>query len=111
VDIPASAVRLRIYVGEDKWHGDQKLYEAIALKARHVRLAGATVVHGTFGFGRSTRLHTAKVLFSEDLPIVIEIVDAEYKIKAFLDLLCEVPDIGLITVEPVTVVRCGPDVG
>lgn len=111
MDIPASAARLRIFVGEDKWHGDRRLYEAIALKARQSQLAGAAIFRGTLGFGRSTRLHTEEALLSGDLPIVIEIVDAASKIKAFVDLLCEVPDIGLMTVEPVTVVRCGPKIG
>ena len=107
MDIPTDAVRLRLYVGEDKRHGDRTLYEAIALKARDLRLAGVTVVRGTLGFGRSTRLHTAKVLFSEDLPMTIEIIDAESKINAFLDLLQDVPDIGLVTLERVTVIRGG----
>ncbi len=111
MDVPASAVRLRIFVGEDKRHGDRLPYEAITLKARQSHLAGAAIVRGTLGFGRSARLHTAEVLFSEDMPMVIEIVDAEIKIKAFVELLCEVPDIGLMTVEPMTVVRCGPEIG
>lgn len=108
MDIPKDAVRLRLYVGEDKKQGDRSLYEAIALKARELHLAGATVVHGTLGFGRSTRLHTSKVLFSEDLPVVIDIVDSRSKIQSFLDLLKDVANIGLVTVEPVTVVPTGP---
>ena len=83
--IPEDGYLLRIFVGEsDQWHG-RPLYEAIVLKARELHLAGATVLRGPMGFGRSSRLHTAKILrLSEDLPLVIEIVDAEERIRAFL---------------------------
>ena len=76
------AVLLRVFVGEDKRHGDMPLYEAIALKAREMHLLGATVLNGRLGFGRSTRLHTTRALLSEDLPLVIEIVDEAEKIDA-----------------------------
>ena len=105
MDVPGDAILLRIFVGEDKTHAGRPLHEAIALKAREMHLAGATVLHGTLGFGHSTRLHTASVLFSRDLPVVIEIVDTKPKIDAFVDLLRGIPQIGLITLERVTVVQ------
>jgi len=85
MQIPSDAVLLRIFFGEDDKSGRVPLYEAIVLKAREMHLAGATVLRGPMGFGKSSRLHTTKVLrLSEDLPIIIEIVDAEEKIDAFL---------------------------
>jgi PII-like signaling protein len=85
MQIPRDAVLLRIFLGEDDKAGRQPLYEAIVLKAREMHLAGATILRGPMGFGRSSRLHTTKILrLSEDLPIVIEIVDAQEKIDAFL---------------------------
>ncbi len=106
MDVNQEIVRLRIYLGEDKRHGDLPLYEAIIAQARKLHLAGATVVHGTEGFGHSTRLHTADVLFSEDLPVVIEIIDNTEKIDRLISVLDQLGDIGLITYERVTVLRC-----
>jgi len=84
------------------------LYEAIVLKAREMHLAGATVLRGPMGFGKSSRLHTTKVLrLSEDLPIIIEIVDAEEKIEAFLPELEKIMGSGLVTLEKVKVIRYG----
>ena len=100
------AVRLRIYLGEDKRHGDLPLYQAIVARARRLRIAGAMVVRGTEGFGHSTRLHTSDVLFSEDLPVLIEIVDRAQRVDELLSALDQVGDIGLITYERVTVLRC-----
>ncbi len=100
--------RLRIYLGEEKRHGERPLYEAIVLKARQLHLAGATVVRGTLGYGRSTRLHSLQVLFSEDMPVVIEIVDGAQQIAAFVPLLRGFRDIGLVTCEPVEVQLCAP---
>lgn len=101
---------LRIYIGEsDRWH-HSPLYEAIVLKAREKGLAGATVLRGPMGFGASSRLHTAKVLrLSEDLPLIIEIVDAEAKIRAFLPELDEMVRDGLVTLETVEVVHYRAD--
>jgi PII-like signaling protein len=98
-------VLLRIYVGElDKWH-HQPLYEAIVLKAREAGLAGATVVRGTMGFGAHSRLHTEKILrLSEDLPVVIEMVDAEERIKAFLPALDAMVGDALVTMENVRLI-------
>ncbi|HYV50558.1 MAG TPA: DUF190 domain-containing protein [Dongiaceae bacterium] len=82
MNIPEEATLLRVFLGESDRHEGKPLYEAIVLKARELHLAGATVLRGVMGFGRSSRLHTAKVLrLSEDLPIVVEIADSEEKIQ------------------------------
>ena len=105
MQIPHDAVLLRIFIGEsDRWH-HHPLYEAIVLKAREMHLAGATVLRGPMGFGKSSRLHTAKILrLSMDLPLVIEIVDAEAKINEFLPALNEMIGGGLVTLEKVKVI-------
>ena len=105
MQIPHEAVLLRIFIGEsDRWH-HQPLYEAIVLKAREMHLAGATVLRGPMGFGKSSRLHTAKILrLSMDLPLVIEIVDSEEKIQAFLPVLDQMMGGGLLTLEKVKVI-------
>jgi uncharacterized protein len=112
MQLPDDATLLRIFLGEsDRWHG-QPLYEAIVLKARSLHLAGATVLRGPMGFGKSSRLHTAKILrLSMDLPLVIEIVDAAEKIQAFLPELDQMMQGGLVTLERVKVIhyRAGPD--
>ena len=108
MQIPKDAVLLRIFIGEDDKAGHLPLYEAIVLKARDARLAGATVLRGPVGFGRSSRLHTTKILrLSQDLPIVIEIVDAEDRIDAFLPELEKLMGSGLVTLEKVKVLRYG----
>jgi PII-like signaling protein len=108
MQIPRDAVLLRIFFGEDDKAGRLPLYEAIVLKAREMHVAGATVLRGPMGFGRSSRLHTTKVLrLSEDLPIIIEIVDAETKIDAFLPELEKLMGSGLVTLEKVKVLRYG----
>ncbi len=96
---------LRIFIGEsDRWH-HQPLYEAIVLKARELHLAGATVLRGPMGFGKSSRLHTAKILrLSMALPVVIEIIDSEEKLTAFLPILDEMMKGGLVTLEKVKVI-------
>ncbi len=110
--LPHEATLLRIFIGEsDKWQ-HKPLYEAIVLKARELHLAGATVLRGPMGFGKSSRLHTAKILrLSMDLPLVIEIVDSEEKIQAFLPTLDEMMKGGLVTLEKVRVIdyRANPD--
>jgi PII-like signaling protein len=100
--IPQDAILLRIYIGEsDRWH-HQPLYEAIVMKARELHLAGATVLRGPMGFGKSSRLHTSKILrLSLDLPLIIEIVDSEEKIQAFLPILDPMMGGGLVTMEKV----------
>jgi uncharacterized protein len=111
--LPHEAMLLRIFFGEsDRWK-HQPLYEAIVLEARKRHLAGATVLRGPMGFGKSSRLHTAKILrLSMDLPMVIEIVDVEEKINAFLPVLDEMMKGGLVTIEKVRVIdyRADPDV-
>jgi PII-like signaling protein len=105
MQLPRDATLLRIYIGENDRHGHQPLYEAITLKARELHLAGATVLRGPMGFGKSSRLHTAKVLrLSLDLPLVIEIVDAPEKIEAFLPILDGMLHGGLVTTEKVQVI-------
>lgn len=105
MEIPHEATLLRIFIGEsDRWQ-HKSLYEAIVLKARELHLAGATVLRGPMGFGKSSRLHTTKILrLSYDLPLVIEIVDAEDKINAFLPVLNEMMRGGLVTLEKVRVI-------
>ena len=108
MQIPKQAVLLRIFIGEDDKAGTSPLYEAIVLKAREMHLAGATVLRGPMGFGASSRLHTAKILrLSEDLPLVIEIVDSEDNINAFLPILDGMMSSGLITLEKVQVLQYG----
>jgi PII-like signaling protein len=108
MQVPKDAVLLRIFVGEDERYGHKPLYESIVLKAREMHLAGATVLRGPMGFGQSSRLHTAKILrLSEDLPFVIEIVDAEDKIMAFIETLDGMIGSGLVTIEKVKVLRYG----
>jgi PII-like signaling protein len=104
--IPEQGYLLRVFIGEsDKWHG-QPLYEAIVLKARELHLAGATVLRGPMGFGANSRLHTAKILrLSEDLPMVIEIVDAKEKIDELLVRIDEMVTEGLVTLETVQVIK------
>lgn len=108
MELPRDAVLLRIFLGESDRHGHQPLYEAIVLQARAHHLAGATVLRGAMGFGKSSRLHTAKILrLSVDLPLVIEIVDREEKIDAFLPVLGAMMNGGLVTLEKVRVAYYG----
>jgi PII-like signaling protein len=110
--IPYESVLLRIFIGELDKHGHVPLYEAIVLAARERHLAGATVLRGPLGFGASSRLHTAKILrLSEDLPVLIEIVDSEEKINAFLPVLQEMMTSGLVTMEKVKVIQYGRPAG
>jgi hypothetical protein len=105
MNLPHEAVLLRVFIGEaDRWE-HKPLYEAIVLKAREIGLAGATVLRGPMGFGKSSHLHTAKILrLSFDLPLVIEIVDIEEKINAFLPIIDTMFKGGLITLEKVRVI-------
>ena len=108
--IPKEAALLRIFIGETDKFGAKPLYECIVLKAREMHLAGATVIRGPMGFGRSSRLHTAKILrLSEDLPVIIEVVDSEEKIGSFLPHLETMMGSGLVTIEKVGVVQYGED--
>jgi uncharacterized protein len=108
MQIPKQALLLRIFFGEDDKLGGRPLYEVIVLKAREMHLAGATVLRGPMGFGASSRLHTTKILrLSEDLPLVIEIVDSEEKINEFLPVLDGMMSSGLVTLEKVQVLQYG----
>jgi PII-like signaling protein len=106
MQIPHEALLLRIFIGESDRYEHKPLYEAIVLKARELHLAGATVLRGPMGFGKSSRLHTAKILrLSLDLPLVIEIVDSEEKVRAFLPVLDRMIGGGLVTLEAVKVIE------
>jgi len=108
MQISEDAVLLRIFIGEGDHFHHQPLYEAIVTKAREMHLAGATVLRGPMGFGHGAHLHTAKILrLSEDLPVVIEIVDTEDRIRAFVDVVEPMVGSGLITLEKATVIRYG----
>jgi PII-like signaling protein len=112
MQVAKDALLLRIFIGENDRHAGRPLCEAIVLKARELHLAGATVLRGPMGFGRSSRLHTAKILrLSEDLPLVIEIVDVEERIRAFLAELEPMMGSGLVTLEKVQVLRYGDGEG
>ena len=106
MQIPEDAVQLRIFIGEkDRWE-HKPLAEAIVLKARELHLAGATVLRGPLGYGKTSRIHTAKILnLSTDLPLVIEIVDSEAQINAFLPVLDKMITGGLVTMEKVKVLH------
>ncbi len=104
--LEGEAKLLRIFVGESDRHGGRPLYEAIVLEAKRQGLAGATVFKGFMGFGAHSRIHSAKVLqLSEDLPVMVEIVDTEEKIRAFLPALDGMVKEGLVTLEKVEVIR------
>jgi len=106
MNIPEEGYLLRIFVGESDRAGHRPLYEEIVLKAREAGLAGATVLRGVMGFGRNSILHTAKILrLSEDLPMVVEIVDSLEKVEAFMPQLDEMIKDGLVTLEAVKVIQ------
>ncbi|MAW86258.1 MAG: hypothetical protein CMJ42_06995 [Phyllobacteriaceae bacterium] len=108
MQVPEQALALRIFIGENDKDDGRPLYEAIVLKAREMHLAGATVLRGALGYGHSSRVHTSKILrLSEDLPLVIEIVESEDKINAFLPELDRLMTSGLITLENVRVLQYG----
>ena len=104
--IPEEGQLVRIFIGEsDRWKG-KPLYEAIILKAREMGIAGATMLRGMMGYGAASRIHTAKILrLSEDLPIVVEIVDSKEKITALLPTIEEMVQEGLVTLENVRVLQ------
>ena len=97
---------LRIFIGEsDQWRG-KPLYEALILEARSRGIAGATMLRGLMGFGANSRIHTAKLLrLSEDLPVIVEIVDSEEKITALLPAIDEMVQEGLVTLENVRILQ------
>jgi PII-like signaling protein len=104
--LEGEAKLLRIFIGESDRHGGRPLYEAIVLEARKRGLSGASVFKGFMGFGAHSRIHSAKVLqLSEDLPVMVEIVDTEEKIQDFLPVLDGMVREGLVTLEKVEVIR------
>ena len=106
--LPEQAQLLRIFIGEDDRHDGRPLYQAIVERARELHLAGATVLRGPMGFGHSSRLHTTRILrLSDDLPLVIEIVDREDRIEAFLPELEHMMGSGLVALEKARVIRYG----
>src|SRR6266700_2364113 len=106
MQIPKQALLLRIFIGEDDKFGGSPLHEAIVMKARELHLAGATVLRGPMGFGATSRLHTAKVLrLSEDLPMIVEIIDAKEKIDELMPHIDQMVQEGLVTLEPVQVIQ------
>src|SRR5271155_2078271 len=110
MQIPRDAVLLRIFFGEDDRFNHQPLHEAIVLKAREMHLGGATVLRGHAGFGHSSRLHATKFLrLSQDLPVVVEIVDSKEKIDAFLPVLDGMMSSGLVTLERAEVLQYGTE--
>jgi uncharacterized protein len=110
--IPEDGYLLRVFVGESDRHGHVPLYEAIVLKARETGLAGATVLRGVMGFGRHSVMHTAKILrLSEDLPIIVEIVDSLEKIETFLPILDTMVSEGLVTLEQLRIIYYRSDNG
>jgi uncharacterized protein len=110
MQLPKQAVLLRIFIGENDKFDGRPLYEAVVMKAREMQLAGATVLRGPMGFGKSSLIHTDKILrLSMDLPLVIEIVDSEEKINAFLPVLDEMMESGLVTLEKLQVLQYGSE--
>ena len=108
--LPEEGLLLRIFVGDDDSVDNMALYEAIVMKARELNIAGATVLRGGMGFGASSRIHTSKILrLSEDLPIVIEIVDTEEKINSILPYLDTVIDGGMVTLEKAKILKYLPN--
>ncbi|RPJ28133.1 MAG: DUF190 domain-containing protein [Planctomycetaceae bacterium] len=102
--LPKEGQLLRIFIGESDKHGGLPLYEWIVRKAREQHMAGATVVRGLQGFGAHSRMHTAKILrLSQDLPIVIEIVDTKEKIAGFLEMIDAIVEEGIATLEEVNI--------
>jgi len=108
MQIPKDAVRLRTFIGENDRYRDKPLYETIVMTAREMQMAGATVLRGPMSFGRSSRLHSARIQrLSEDLPMVVEIVDSQQKIDEFLPVLDDMMGSGLVTLEKVQVLQYG----
>lgn len=104
--LPENGTLLRVFIGESDKLGDKTLYEAIVLKARELNLAGATVTRGILGFGADSRIHSAKILqLSEDLPVIVEIVDSRENIDKIIPFLDEAVTEGLITIEEVRVIK------
>jgi uncharacterized protein len=108
MEVPHEAVLLRIFMSADDRYGiEEPLYRAIVMKAREVHLAGATVLKGPLGFGHSSRLHEPHFIATDERPVVIEICDSEEKINAFLPVLDQMMESGLVTLEKARVLQYG----
>lgn len=107
MDIPGEAMRLRIHIGSNDTYRGRPLVDVIVDRAREAALAGVTALRGIAGFGQSSHVHRIELMLSHDLPIIIEIVDAQDRIETFLPGLQEMVRTGLITLEPVRVIRYG----
>lgn len=107
MDAPCDAMLLRIFIGHDDVFDDKPLYDQIVLKARELGIAGATVTRGLLAYGPASQELQIRLRLSEDLPIVIDIVDAEEKINAFLPVVQAMVESGLIFTQKVSVVRYG----
>ena len=107
MDIPGEAVRLRIHIGSNDTYAGQPVVDVLMDQAREAGLAGATAVRGVAGFGASSHIHRIDLMLSHDLPIVIEIVDDRDRIEAFLPRVQDIIGTGLVTIEPVRVLRYG----
>lgn len=106
--LPQEAMLLRIFLGERDRYGGRPLYEAIVAKARELKLAGATVLRGPMGYGRNAHIHRANLLdISEDLPVIVEIVESEANLDRLLPELQGMMGSGLVTLEKVKVIRYG----
>ncbi len=104
--LPIEGLLVRIFIGETDTYKGRLLYEAIVLKARELNLAGATVLRGIMGFGAASRIHSAKLLrLSEDMPVIVEIVDTKEEIDKIMPFLDEVVEQGLITLEKAQVIK------
>lgn len=104
--LPEQAVMLKVFIGESDRYKGKPLYEQIVLKARELNLAGATVTRGLMGFGADSRMHSSKILeLSEDLPIIIEIVDTEEQINLLMPFIDETVEEGLVTLEKMRVIK------
>ncbi len=108
MNVAKDAVLLKVFIGETDRYEGHPLFEAIVLKARETAMAGATVLRGPMGYGRTSRVHTGKILrLSDDLPIVIEIVDSQEQIDKFLPILDTMIGSGLATIQKIQVIRYG----
>ncbi|MBN2039209.1 MAG: DUF190 domain-containing protein [Spirochaetes bacterium] len=104
--LPEQAYMLRIFIGENDHYKNKPLYEQIVLKARELNLAGATVLRGILGFGASSKIHSSKILtISEDMPVVIEIVDTEENINRLMPFIDETVEEGLVTMEKMKIIK------
>ncbi len=107
MQIPGEAVRLRIHIGANDTFDGERLVDALIRRARESGMAGATAVQGIAGFGESSHIHRIDLVLSHDLPVVVEIIDSAERIDEFLPIAQSMIGTGLITREPVTVLRCG----